>query len=64
MAKIKNVQLVTVRITGPECWDGDRHYLPGEDATIPSALADEWKQSERAIEKIAEVTNGDRPDSN
>ena len=59
MAKKQTDQLVTVRITGPDCWDGDRHYLPGEDATVSAALADEWKQTGRAIDKIAEVIKDD-----
>ena len=50
----KKIELVTVRITGPDCWLGDRHYLPGEDAIISPALAREWIRSERAV-MVAEV---------
>ena len=62
MAKSKNV-MVSVRITGPDCWDGDRLYLPGETALVQPALADEWIKSERAVIATAEVTNGDRQDN-
>jgi hypothetical protein len=64
MPKKTTDSIVTVRITGPDCWDGDRHYLPGEYATVPATLANEWKQTERAIDIIVEVTDGNRPDSN
>jgi hypothetical protein len=53
MAK-KKTDLVTVRITGPDCWLDDRHYLPGETAIIPEALAEEWIQDVRAVAVTAE----------
>lgn len=64
MAKKKDDALVTVRITGPECRDGDRLYLPGEDATVTAELAAEWKSDGRAFDKSAEVTTDERQNSN
>jgi hypothetical protein len=64
MVKTKTNQLVTVRITGPDCWDGGRHYLPGEDATVTAELAAEWKSDGRAFDKSAEVTTDERQNSN
>ena len=58
--KKNNDALVTVRITGPDCWDGDRHYLPGENATIPAALAAQWVGEVRADYLPAEVTDDSR----
>jgi hypothetical protein len=57
MAKRKNNHLedsVTVRITGPNCWLGDRHYLPGETATVPADTAREWISTARATLTVAE----------
>jgi hypothetical protein len=45
-----------VRVTGPNCWAGDRHYLPGETANVPEALASEWINSKRAVWIAAEDT--------
>jgi hypothetical protein len=54
MAKKKKDELV-VRITGPECWAGDRLWKPGETATVPRQLAEEWILTERALKVEAEV---------
>jgi hypothetical protein len=42
-----------VRIAFP-LWFGDRHLQPGETATVPAELADEWIQSMRATAVVAE----------
>lgn len=45
---------IEVRITGPHC-EYDRLYKPGETATVPAEIAQEWIQSERALAVGAEV---------
>jgi hypothetical protein len=59
MTRKKTIEMQTVRITGPDCWLGDRLYLPGETATVPAELAEEWILTERAV-STAEVADGDR----
>jgi hypothetical protein len=58
MTRKKSIEMRTVRITGPDCWLGDRLYLPGETATVPSELADEWILTERAV-STAEAQEND-----
>jgi hypothetical protein len=41
--------LVKVRITGPRCRLDDRLYQPGETATVPAEIAQEWILDERAV---------------
>jgi hypothetical protein len=49
----KKSRFVEVRIAFP-LWFGDRHLQPGETATVPAELADEWIQSMRATAVVAE----------
>jgi hypothetical protein len=51
----KKIEMMEVRITGPDCRDNDRQYWPGETVTVPAELAREWIQSERAVSVAAEV---------
>lgn len=51
----KDENLVKVRVTGPNCKYGERVIMPGETATIPAELAEQWKQSGRAVDVAAEV---------
>ncbi len=53
--KMINSDFVAVKITGPNCILGDRHYQPGETATIRSDIAAEWIRQERAVAVAAEV---------
>ena len=46
---------IKVKITGPDCWVIDRHYQPGETATVPAHIAQEWITTGRATSKVAEV---------
>ena len=57
MAKKKRADsnLIAIKITGPNCILGDRHYLPGETATIAADIAAIWIQQERAVAVAAEV---------
>lgn len=59
----KRETMMTVKITGPNCRILDRLYMPGETALVPSALAQDWIDQQRAVEMTAEVTNGDGSDS-
>jgi hypothetical protein len=55
----KKAEEKTILITGPNCRLDDRLYRPGETATIPAELADEWILTERAVE-TAEVKDDGR----
>ncbi len=55
----KQVDLVTVKITGPNCRLDNRLYRPGETATVPANIADEWILDERAT-LVAEEKHGNR----
>ena len=48
-------EMRTIRITGPECRFGTRHYLPGETVTVPADVAEGWILGQRAVEVAAEV---------
>jgi hypothetical protein len=52
-------KLVTVRIIGPDCRDENRLYMPGETATVPTKLAEEWIQKGLALAVSAEVVKDD-----
>ena len=47
MAKI--ITSVNIRITGPDCWLGDRLLMPGETVTVDKAFADQLIETERAV---------------
>jgi hypothetical protein len=51
---MKRKTSITVKVTGPNCWLGDRHYLPGETATVPADTAREWISTVRATLTVAE----------
>lgn len=46
--------VVEVKITYP-VWIGDRQYQPGETATVPADIAEEWIEKEQAVGVAAEV---------
>lgn len=59
MSRKKSIGMAEVRVTGPGCRFNDRNILPGETATVPTELAREWIETERAV-ATAEVKDGDR----
>jgi hypothetical protein len=59
--KKKEEKGVLVRIIGPNCWIADRHYWPGETATVPAEYAETWINDRRAVDVAAEVKD-DRSD--
>ncbi len=52
---MRKEKTMIVEVTGPRCWVNDRHYLPGETATVPASIAREWIQTRRAVAVAAEV---------
>jgi hypothetical protein len=59
MTRKKVTGMMIVRITGPDCRAGNRLYLPGETATVPAEVAEQWILTERAVIIAAEVEDGD-----
>ena len=57
--KVEKMGMKEVRITGPNCRLDNRLYMPGETATVPVEIAQEWINDERAVDVTAEVADGD-----